>query len=83
MKKHLFRFQPQVRVEFHFVCKNGRIRHRVVKDTVIPFLRDDPNESKPNNFKVCEPISACLPCLKIGYNGLEAHMDRPTKFLTN
>jgi len=47
----LFQFQPQKRCQFNLFNENGRNRCLVVEHTVIPFLPNNPNRGKPNDFK--------------------------------
>jgi len=48
-KSCLFRFQRQERIQFNLFNYNRRIRDRILEYTVIPFLPNSPNRSKPNN----------------------------------
>jgi len=47
----LFRFQPQKRCQFNFFNENGGNGCLIVEHTIIPFLPNNPNRGKPNDFK--------------------------------
>jgi len=49
VKNCLFRFQSQERIQFNFFSYNRRIRDRILEYTVVPFLPNSLNRSKPNN----------------------------------
>jgi len=44
----MWRFQPQERIQFNFFSWNRKIASRSVKNTVVSFLSNSPNRSKPN-----------------------------------